>query len=662
MLAWVIGAPANAAPVGTSPVAGAPVNLIQIDATGTQVGSALATATTDMSGNYSLNAPAAFTPAANFVVRASGTTASMDAIVIGTTLNVDPSTEAHKLLVLGSVTAVGGIGATLAALPLNAVAEIASEIAGLLNGVNLGSATTATAMANALVTAVKANEEVFNLVTSVAQAGVISGSVTDSTGAGLPNIIIRILDFNNWVLRAQTRTGVSGNYTLNVPPSLTQGYVVGAMNFTTASFAASEWFKAGGHGTTPFQGDRVTVAAGTPAIVNMQLANGARVTGTVTQNGTNIPLPGVRIIARELSIGAAMAWMGTRLDGSFTMNGPITTPFVLLAENHTLQAFATGSYNGPASGGSTTAGGAVGADRGTVLSAPSAGLTVMANFGLVAGQQVAGIVTIGPNAAAVPVPGTMVQFIDSVGEFVTANRADLAGLYRVWLKPNASSATAYVVRSRGQKLPADLSVGSVTANFVAQVNSKSLTLSDGANPVSQVPVLVYDATTAATNPGAAFEGVEVSNGDGSVTVFTTSNATTTKELVAKVNGPRAGIGAGVYSGGLSLGAGTTVLFDGTSLGPVTLPAGVTLSGTVTVTTNGLPPAPGNYNIQVFNGGTATANFFVNTFTKGDGGYAINLPGGTYSVRSCQAGTATCSAFQSVTIAPPTVPGALNFTM
>jgi hypothetical protein len=224
-------------------------------------------------------------------------------------------------------------------------------------------------------------------------------------------------------------------------------------------------------------------------------------------------------------------------------------------------------------------------------------------------------------------------------------------------------ATAYVVRSRSQKLPADLSAGTpVTDNFVAQVNSKSLTLSDGANPVSQVPVLVYDATIAATNAGAAFEGIEVSNGDGSVTVFTISPATTTKKLVAKVNGPRAGIGSGVYLSTLSLGAGTTVLFDGANLGTVNLPAGVTLSGTVTVTTSGLPPAPGNYNVQVFNGGTAATNFFVNTFTKGDGTYTVNLPGSTYSVRSCQAGTTTCSTFQSVSISPPTAPGALNFTM
>ncbi len=658
LLALRIGGPANAAISGTSPVAGVSVTLIQIDANGAQVGSAVATATTDASGNYSLRAPAGFTPAVNFVVRASGSTATLDAIITGATVNVDPSTEAVKALVL---TQAGGNTTTLAAMSVGSVAEFATAVAGLVNDVDLSAALTATAMATAIKTAIQNDAEVLDQVTSLAQSGVVTGRITDAKGAGLANIVIRALDYNNWVLRAATLTDANGNYALHVPPSPVQGYALGAMNFTTATFAASEWLKSGGHGITPYQADRVTVAAGTPATVNMQLADGARVTGTVTPNAATTPLPGIRVMARELTIGAPMASMRTRADGSFTLNGPINTSFVLIADNFTLQAFATAAYNGPAGGGSTTGGGATGFNRGTVLKAPSAGLAIAANFGLVTGQKVAGIVTVGPTALATPVPGAPVRFFDGTGAFVTGESSDLAGLYRIWLQPNPSPATAYVVRSRGQALSADLSAGTpVTDNFVAAVNSKSATLVDGAsNPVGQVVVKVFDATTAATNAGAAFEGFEVSNGDGSITVFTTSANNTNKKLTATVN--TSGIGSGVYSGALSLGAGTNVRFDGTSLGNVTLPTGATLSGTVTVTTNGLPPAGGNYNIQVFNGGTAAGNFFVNSQNRGDGSYAINLPGGTYSVRSCQLGTTTCSAFQSVMIAPPT-PNTANFTM
>jgi hypothetical protein len=394
----------------------------------------------------------------------------------------------------------------------------------------------------------------------------------------------------------------------------------------------------------------------------MQLANGARISGTVTASDTSAPLEGVRILARDLAAGTPAIFGRTRADGSYTLNVPAGLALYLLADNHTLQPYAGGTYNGPSAGGATGVNGAVMLDQGTVL-APAAGSTITANFALLPGRKVDGIVTVGPTASDTPVPGISVRIYESTGGFVTALRSNLAGRYRIWLQPNASAATPYAVRVRGQVLSADLSSSSVVDNFVQVVNSRTLTLtSDGTTPVSQVKAMVYDSTTAATNPNTAYEGFEITNGDGSVTVYTTSSTATNKKVVFMVDGPQAGVGSSAYLNAISLGGATNLLFDNTSLGTLTLPAGVELGGTVTVSTVGFPPAPGNYAIQVRGGGTALANFFVNTRTQGDGSYSIRLPVGSFNVRACQAGTATCSAWSPVTIAPPTAPSALNFTM
>ena len=121
----IFGAPAVADIPGSSPVgAGVTVNLIQIDATGAQVGSPLATATTDLNGAFSLAAPADFVPGPQYVIRAEGSgTSSIDAMVTGTTITVDPSTQATETLILGSIS-----GNQLASLTSGSVTALQTEV------------------------------------------------------------------------------------------------------------------------------------------------------------------------------------------------------------------------------------------------------------------------------------------------------------------------------------------------------------------------------------------------------------------------------------------------------------------------------------------------------------------------------------------------------
>ncbi len=78
---------------GLQPVGGATVELIRIDNDGNQVGTVLASAITSITGNYSLDLPTGVSLAGDLVVRISGTTASMSAMVVDETVNINPISQ-----------------------------------------------------------------------------------------------------------------------------------------------------------------------------------------------------------------------------------------------------------------------------------------------------------------------------------------------------------------------------------------------------------------------------------------------------------------------------------------------------------------------------------------------------------------------------------------
>ena len=201
--AEIFGAPAVADIPGSSLVgAGVTVSLIQIDATGAQVGSPLATATTDLNGAFSLAAPASFVPGPQYVIRAEGaSTSSIDAMVTGTTVKVDPSTQATETLILGSVS-----GTQLASLTSGSVTALQTEVNQVILDAGLTSSSgTVSAVVASIDNAGATSETVTNLATSLAQAGVIAGKVTNSSGAAIAGIKVLARDYNNWVTRQWQR-------------------------------------------------------------------------------------------------------------------------------------------------------------------------------------------------------------------------------------------------------------------------------------------------------------------------------------------------------------------------------------------------------------------------------------------------------------------------
>lgn len=85
--------PAAAAITGLDPVEGADVELIRVDNNGDQTGEVLATATTSITGDYTLNIPAGVSLAGNLVVRIQGANAEMRSQVVEQDVDINPLSE-----------------------------------------------------------------------------------------------------------------------------------------------------------------------------------------------------------------------------------------------------------------------------------------------------------------------------------------------------------------------------------------------------------------------------------------------------------------------------------------------------------------------------------------------------------------------------------------
>ncbi len=620
--AQIFGSNAYAAVFGSSPVgAGVVINLIEINAAGAQVGEIIATGTTISGGTFTIDAPSTFTPAAKYVIRAEGTT-DMDAIVTDTAVDIDPSTHATKTQLVSATTTAG----SLANVTIEAVKEIQNLIDGLGNDINTAGLT-GSASATALIAEMQNDEEARNMLASTVSNGAIRGKVTNAAGTGLANIKIVARDYNKWLIRAMTRTNVNGDYTLHLPPSETEGYIVGALNHTNdAAMSASEWYTEEGGAAGPFGADRVTVATNTPTGLNFLLANGTRISGTVTNSANGGTLRGIIVLVSDVATGFPVTITRTRADGTYTINVRSANKYVISAKNSTLQPYATGVYNGPAAGGDTTAGGALLHDGGTIIT-PTAGTAISANMVLIPGSKIDGEVLTGPSGTAVA--GIIVRFFSAntnstSGGYVGAMPTNKMGKFRMWVQPGS-----YTVRSYGQSTDVTLVANEVaTPSFNAVVGSTTMTMtSNGTAPVSQVKVLVFNSST------GAFLNSEVTNSDGSVTVYST--APTTAKFVFLVDGGQAGVGSAMYDGdtlptALNFGSATVVDMTTTpSLGTITLPAGNTLSGTLAVGAGGVRV------LQIRNGSSAPGISFTQTRSQGDGSYTINLPpSGTYYMRVC----------------------------
>jgi len=608
-------ADAIAASSGISSVgSGVTINLIEIDNTGAQVGDVIATTTTDASGNYLLEAPAGFIPASNYVIQAVGSISTLQSIVSGTTVNVDPYTHTTALLVTGSIAA--GAGATMTQVTAADVAAVLQTTVDISANIPVASLTLSQLVA-ALQTEVQNSEDASAIIASLASPVGIDGIVVDSNGAPVANIEIRVRTLAESVNQAITRTDAAGTYTVRVPAG---EYQLVAVNDTTTSTVASVWWTSGGGTTSQYNAEKVTVA---DAMItkDFTLVPGGRISGTVTAEADGSALNGVSIVLRDFMSGIGLMVMKTRGNGNYSFNVAPGT-YYIVARNETIQPYAT-EYFSSANNGAP--------NRFTAQKlAIAANAIVTADMSLLAGSKIEGTV-IDPLNGDVPVPGFVVRFSGPSGE---ALRTSLDGSYRIWLRPDAG---LYTVWARGQCAKGInlSSVGtSTTITFNAPVEKITGKLVDSnGDPTGEVNISLWDASGTAST--GTYLGNELSKGDGSIEIYT--NPSTTVAIAFTVANGKP-VGSSIYLNKTrfyDLIGSTSLIRAPISLGTVTLPLGGVLTGIVSRSSDSMPVAGAR--ILVRNGGkdyNGGYNAFVSASTNVDGSYTVSLPRDVPFARIC----------------------------
>lgn len=652
LLAGLFGKPAFSAITGEASVgAGVTVNLIEVDASGATVGAVIATATTDASGNYSLDAPEGFAANSKYVVRAVGTSVNSDARVTTLAPDIDTTSDAASSVISTAAMDLGK-------LSTSEIEEIHAAVADIVENTDSG-ATTIADYRSAIVTAVSEDEAASNLVASTVAAGQICGTVKDSAGTALENIRIVVRDFGNWTTRAKTKTAADGSYCVNVPragdadtyiagKTLNGEYILGALNFTGSSFAASQWWTATsstaagtGGANSQFKAEKVTVGASDTTITrNMFLdKDGARVTGTVT-GPLGASVEGMRVVIRNYDTFKPLASAKVKADNTYRINVK-AADYMMSFRNKTRHPYASEIYDG-----------GTGAFNRNLASRE----TMVANQAntydaeLAAGAVISGIVK---DNAGTAISGEVVYIDNADGGRIEALRTNKSGKFRLWVNPRLGSglATPYTVRTHGQALAADTNgaddntkthfkLSTSTGLVFAAITTKiSGTLMSG----DATPVPVSSAVVFLTNSNG---DKAVSAADGSFSLYA-QTAVATHYFTARFdNDVNYASGAHNGAGVLSRTPRNTFAIDATG-GDVNL-------GTLTVQTLGITggvdagvayvkgnAGAGSTKVKFFTAAPDPTTFMVATNSRGDGSFDVTVPAGNYFVKS-DIGTGVCS--------------------
>jgi len=603
-----------------APVASVPVSVYEIDADGDPVGvEPITTATTDGNGTYTLAAPLD-APASKYIVRAAESASSiLDAHIIAATVNVDPVTDAASSLVVGAAT-------DLASISVDEIVVIQKEVGDLEVDIENTGSLTATGLSSALNTEAVNNEEVTNVVTSSAAAGIICGTVTNSSSDPLGDINIVARDFGNWVTRAKTKTADDGTYCVNVPVAgetdvftgrtLSGEYILGAINRTgdntDPGLHASEWWSTDGDKYNQFDAEMIAVPDATVVSgKDFMLERGSRIRGTVTASDTGIGLEGVKVLIRDFDNRTPLASARTNAVGNYRVNVIPTTisrKYLVVVRNKTVQPYASEVYDGGTGTNDRNYGMPV-----TV----TVGSSTPHNFVLAEeGRQLSGTINDGN-----PVSGMRVMIDNVDGGPADRLRTNKLGEYRIWLRPGTYDVYAYGQRS----LAVDLSVDQ-TIDFPATVNAVSAILQDsGGKPLSQVKFRLYNPV------GPVYLGNEISNSDGTVIMHTDLTGNHVAEF--KIDRDFS-TGGNIYVNQTQLALGALIPVNADyNLGTVSLPDGGVLKGNVYAGNTGDTSTPiANFSIEVRDSvdpDPATANRFTRIRTRGDGSYVLTIPPDTY---------------------------------
>ncbi len=661
LLASIFGSSAVAAIEGVAPVgAGVNIQLIEVDANGDQVGLPLAETTTGDGGVYAIVEPTGFMPGPKYVIRAAGNTGNMDVRVSGEVNDVNPVADAVSDLIASNVSELD----KLTSAEVDEIADAVAELVQNVDPTGLDSAQ----LSDAFKSECSANEEFNNIIDSSTAPGQICGHVADSSGNAVAGVNIIVRDYGNWVTRATAKTDTAGDYCVNVPAAgsadpyitgrtLSGDYILGAINRTDTSMAASQWWTdssasasdGSGGANSQFGAGKVSVADATPLSKNfILLAGGARVQGSVTNSVDNGAVEGANVLLREYDTFMPLTSGRVQADGNYRVNVK-PGDYMLSFLNRTRLPYASEIYRQGTSGAY---------DRNMASRETLAANTVYTyDAVLEPGVAITGTVTDNTGTA---VPGQVVTIANADSGRIERLRANREGKFRLMVNPRLDPALPipYYVQARGQNVAADTNgaddntptaVKGLLLNAPTTEIKGKLLAADGTTPISQAVMQLRD-TVAYNNVS-----LEVSASDGTFSVYTDTAADYV--LQARMdNNPTYGTGQLVSSGNMGYvsfvnALATTVgspLGDVIDLGTLTMP---TLGDTVGVGYLDGNAGTGGASLSIcLTGATCGKNGrLTSTQARGDGSFKISLPAGTYTSLGTSVNGVTGTGCSNITI-------------
>ena len=640
MLAMILGKSSQAGVEGESPVgAGITIELIEVDASGTQVGAVIASGVTDSSGNYLIEAPEGFTPGPQYVVRATAGGVSLEARVDSLTPNVDSITDVASNVISGNAM-------DLTALTLEEIEEIQAAVSDVVEDTSTSSAGVAD-FRSEIVTATAENESVSNVISSTVSGGQVCGTVTDSDGTPLENIRMVVRDFGNWVTRAKTKTDASGNYCMNAPVAgdadqyisgrtHSGEYILGALNYTASTYAASQWWTStssiangSGGGNSQFVAEKVSVTDTNTVTKDFVLdKNGARIEGTVLGDSDadtvgDIAMEGMRVLIRNYDTFKPLAGARVKADGSYRINVK-AADYMVSFRNKTRRPFASEIYRDGSNGEVNRNM----ASRESVIANQANVYNAVLEPGVVVSGQVL-------DNSSTAVAGEVVYINNIDGGRLEAMRTNKDGNFRLWVNPRLGLAGApYIIRTRGQQLNADTNgVDDNTATNFSISQASGLTFDAQTRKVSgrlmsagTSPVPVGSAVIFLTNSNG---DISVSAADGTFEIY--SAAPIASHLLSVRMDSNLDYGSGVFNGSsiqaIARSAGTAIDLTSTDvdLGDITMP---TLGEGAGVGYLVGQSGAGSTIVTIRMGGTSNVFDMISTRSRGDGSYNMTVPATT----------------------------------
>lgn len=425
--------------------AGVAVRLVGVDAdnNATEV---YGTGITVAGGTFTLDLNRPVTPGLNYAVQAmSGNTVLLQAAYTANTdITIDPvSTVVHSLV----LDQAKNNSVNVSTLSVNTVPQIYSSLNHELVGNKYdSSANTVTNSINSLRTVATKVEEISNQIASSSASGKLDGIVTDPNGNPLPGILVGIVDYGNWVLRASTTTDKNGYYDLRAPTD--KDYIVAVKNMSDSLPYASGWRLSSGETTVnPFNGSKIALTSSSQT-ANITLRAGKKLSGKVYDSTGLLPLRGIRMKISDAISGSYLMQLSTKVDGSYQVWLP-AAKYIVSASNITSQPYGSGWYNNS------------GSMKTNVNEASQIDLSTdssIINMSLPAGVLVSGYIASNTTRAAggtyqnllTGIPVRIYNgdpYSDSYGAFVEAVRSDGDGYYSIMLPAKNDSSAADVAGS-----------------------------------------------------------------------------------------------------------------------------------------------------------------------------------------------------------------------